>query len=145
MTTTITVKANHGWPVLVSLLNPETGDPYQPATRIEPDQERIYHATGTTDVHIHEVQPDECVHSRPYFEYSLGEIVKFDGSSRRGRVIGRTEMIGSAASYYVRHFNTFGDIQKDWFSAHDLAHVDGKDSRDTVDMTEKVSTFPDAA
>ena len=145
MTSTVTIKANHGWPVLVSHLNPETGDPYQSATRIEPDEERILHVTSTTDLHIHEVQPDECGHCRPYFEFSVGEIVRFDGSIRRGRVIGRAEYIGSAASYYVRYFNAAGDIQKDWFAAPDLAHVDGKDSHDPVDMTEKVSTFPEVA
>lgn len=60
MTTTIVVKANHGWPVRVTKLNPKTGQewPGQSVT-VEKDTEQSISVHSSCDLLIHEVQPDE--------------------------------------------------------------------------------------
>lgn len=61
MTTTVVVKANHGWPVRVTPINPKTGDvDHQGRVEIvEKDSEQTFHVHSTRDLMIHEIQPDE--------------------------------------------------------------------------------------
>ena len=59
MTTTIIVKANHGWPVDVTSKNAKTGESMGPAQRVEKNAERSFAVFGGTDLLVHEVQPDE--------------------------------------------------------------------------------------
>lgn len=61
MTTTVIVKANHGWPVDVHKLDPKTGEPLEhyPTERVEPNTERTVYVHSGMDLRIHEVQPDE--------------------------------------------------------------------------------------
>lgn len=60
MTTTVVVKANHGWPVRVTKLNPKTGEewPGQSVT-VEKDTEQSISVHSSCDLLIHEIQPDE--------------------------------------------------------------------------------------
>lgn len=62
MTTTITVKANHGWPVRVTPLDPKTGevDPQGQVQIVPKDSEQTFHVHSTRDLLIHEMQPDEA-------------------------------------------------------------------------------------
>jgi hypothetical protein len=62
MTTTVVVKANHGWPVDVTTLTPKLGDAGS-TVRVEPDTERTFYVHSGADLHIHEVQPDEVAPS----------------------------------------------------------------------------------
>jgi len=60
MTTTVIVKANHGWPVDVTPTDPATGEPLPGlATRVARDTERTFHVHSGMDLRIHEVQPAE--------------------------------------------------------------------------------------
>ncbi|MBZ9600732.1 hypothetical protein [Phyllobacterium chamaecytisi] len=61
MTTTVIVKANHGWPVDVTPRDPKTGEAldHYPTQRVEPNTERMVHVHSGMDLLIHEVQPDE--------------------------------------------------------------------------------------
>lgn len=56
MTTTVIVKANHGWPVDVSAKHPKTGE-IAWTQRVEPNTERSFAAHSSADLIIHEVQP----------------------------------------------------------------------------------------
>ena len=59
MTTTVIVRANHGWPVEVTQINPATMEPIAPKQRVEPNTERSFCVHSTADLHVHEVQPHE--------------------------------------------------------------------------------------
>ena len=59
MTTTVVVKANHGWPVDVQQIHPKTAEPISPISRVPKDTERTFCIHATADLRIHEVQPDE--------------------------------------------------------------------------------------
>jgi len=61
MTTTVVVKANHGWPVDVTPFTKNADDPAiaGPTTRVPPDTEMIFSVHNGKDLLIHEVQPDE--------------------------------------------------------------------------------------
>ncbi|MDQ0301374.1 hypothetical protein [Ancylobacter polymorphus] len=56
MTTTVVVKANHGWPVDVTRKDPKTGEPLSGAERVEANTERTFHIHSGMDLHVHEVQ-----------------------------------------------------------------------------------------
>ncbi len=58
MTTTVIVKANHGWPVLVSAKDPKTGAAGS-VQRVDANTERTFYVHSSQDLVIHEVQPDE--------------------------------------------------------------------------------------
>ena len=64
MTTTVIVKANHGWPVDVTRIDPKTGKPPEnqpsPTERVAPNTERVFCVHDSQDLLIHEVQPDEA-------------------------------------------------------------------------------------
>ncbi|MCL8385557.1 hypothetical protein [Xanthobacter aminoxidans] len=56
MTTSIVVKANHGWPVKVTKLDPKTGAPLEFLTEmVEPNTERTVYCHNSQDLLIHEV------------------------------------------------------------------------------------------
>lgn len=59
MTTQITVKANHGWPVKVTGINPVSneGSPY--GGIVPAGETRDFHCHSTMDLIIHEIQPGE--------------------------------------------------------------------------------------
>lgn len=60
MTTTIVVKANHGWPVDVTAVDPKTGE-LGLIQRVEKNTEREFHVHSGQDFMIHEVQPEELL------------------------------------------------------------------------------------
>lgn len=64
MTTTITVKANHGWPVDVKGTNPATGEqiPHY-GGRVPAGESQDFICHSGMDLHVHEVQPDEAAAS----------------------------------------------------------------------------------
>lgn len=60
MTTTVTVKANHGWPVDVKGIDPHTGEPIKAyAGRVEAGETRDFICHSAMDLRVHEIQPDE--------------------------------------------------------------------------------------
>ena len=60
MTTTITVKANHGWPVDVAGFHPETGEKIQSyGGRVPAGATQDFICHSSMDLKIHEVQPAE--------------------------------------------------------------------------------------
>lgn len=66
MTTTVVVKANHGWPVDVTPLDPKTGamDTLR-KVRVGPGMEQMFCVHSSQDLRIHEVQPDEAEQAPP--------------------------------------------------------------------------------
>ena len=58
MTTTVVVKANHGWPVRVTPVDAKSGKPTG-FWIVPKDTEREFHVHSAVDLVIHEVQPDE--------------------------------------------------------------------------------------
>lgn len=58
MTTTVTVKALHGWPVKVTSVDSVTGV-RQSAPTVAAGQERDFYVHSNADLIIHEIQPDE--------------------------------------------------------------------------------------
>lgn len=63
MTTTVVVKANHGWPVRVTTIDKNSaGEPVANQSEpivVPPDGEHTTYVTSTRDLLIHEIQPDE--------------------------------------------------------------------------------------
>ncbi|WP_406853501.1 hypothetical protein ABEG18_13090 [Alsobacter sp. KACC 23698] len=65
MTTTVVVKANHGWPVDVTTIpvganGPAGIHPLEGSTaRVAAGEERSFYVHSGQDLRIHEVQPDE--------------------------------------------------------------------------------------
>ena len=60
MTTTVTVKANHGWPVDVQGVDAKTGEKIETYVgRVPAGETRDFHCHSTMDLRIHEVQPEE--------------------------------------------------------------------------------------
>lgn len=58
MTTTVIVKANHGWPVDVTAKDPKTGEAAW-TQRVAPNSEQSFSVHSSADLHVHEVQSDE--------------------------------------------------------------------------------------
>ncbi len=58
MTTTVIVKANHGWPVDVTP-KPIGEHAVAPTTRVAPNSEQTFYVHSGQDLLIHEVQPAE--------------------------------------------------------------------------------------
>ncbi|MBB3772038.1 hypothetical protein FHS55_002647 [Angulomicrobium tetraedrale] len=56
MTTSVVVKANHGWPVDVTRKDPKTGEALAGPERVEPNTERTFYVHSGMDLHVHEVQ-----------------------------------------------------------------------------------------
>lgn len=59
MTTVITVKANHGWPVSVMQVDPKTSETIGMPQTVEAGQTRDFVVHSGADLHVHEVQPEE--------------------------------------------------------------------------------------
>ena len=60
MTTTITIKANHGWPVDVKGIDPATGEEIETyGGRVPAGETRDFYCASHMDLRVHEVQPDE--------------------------------------------------------------------------------------
>lgn len=59
MTTTVVIKANHGWPVRVQQKDPKTGEDINQEIIVEPNTEMTYVVHSGADLLIHEIQPDE--------------------------------------------------------------------------------------
>lgn len=57
MTTTVIVAAKHGWPVIVSQVDPIHGRQIAQPETVEPDTNRTFYVHSGADLHIHEVQP----------------------------------------------------------------------------------------
>lgn len=58
MTTSVVVKANHGWPVLVTPKDPKTGAVMEHlVVQVESGTERTFYIHDGIDIHVHEVQP----------------------------------------------------------------------------------------
>lgn len=59
MTTTITVKALHGWPVRVEKLKPGTDEQLYPTEVVPAGETRDVYIHSGLDLRIHEIQPTE--------------------------------------------------------------------------------------
>lgn len=60
MTTTVTVKANHGWPVKVTALDPRTDEEIRTSGGIvEAGDTREFYIHDGMDIRVHEIQPNE--------------------------------------------------------------------------------------
>lgn len=59
MTTTITVKASHGWPVRVSFVNPADDRHDLPPVIVSAGKHQDFVCHSVQDLHIHEIQPGE--------------------------------------------------------------------------------------
>ena len=57
MTTTVIVKANHGWPVSVMQVDPKTVATIGMPVTVEPNTEQTFCVHSGADLHIHEIQP----------------------------------------------------------------------------------------
>ena len=58
MTTTVTIKANHGWPVSVVAVDLPSGDK-RPPVIVEANTVRDFYVHSNMDLFIHEIQPNE--------------------------------------------------------------------------------------
>lgn len=58
MTTVITVRANHGWPVRVKQINTHDGTVLN-TTRVPPGATQDFYVHSLTDLDVHEIQPGE--------------------------------------------------------------------------------------
>lgn len=77
MTTTVEIKANHGWPVRVTQKHPETGEVIW-TQRVKAGATLSTCVHSTADMHIHEIQPgepdfDEPVDQAPPEAYTPAE------------------------------------------------------------------------
>lgn len=59
MTTTVVVRANHGWPVDVTRVKPGWREDPSSTTRVQPNTEQAFAVWDGQDLLIHEVQPSE--------------------------------------------------------------------------------------
>lgn len=59
MTTTVIVKANHGWPVRVTPVSPDASMVPGRETIVEANTEQTFYVHSTQDLLIHEIQPNE--------------------------------------------------------------------------------------
>lgn len=61
MTTQVNVKANHGWPVKVTAIDPTKSEDSPPVwvQTVPKNEERVFHAHSNADLIIHEIQPNE--------------------------------------------------------------------------------------
>jgi hypothetical protein len=61
MTTKVTVEANHGWPVKVTAINPETGNPVSEhaGTVVPANGALTFYVHRGQDLLVHEIQPNE--------------------------------------------------------------------------------------
>lgn len=123
MTTTITVKANHGWPVKVSATNPKTAEPIASyGAHVPAGETRDFICHSDMDLHIHEIQPGETsVQEEPAI--ALGDTINFSVANRGGQVVGKAVYLDENPSYYVRYVNADGDQRKEWFSRSDIKPV----------------------
>lgn len=58
MTTEVIVKANHGWPVRVSTVDPQTNE-VKNVSIVPANETRSFYVFDSQDLKIHEVQPSE--------------------------------------------------------------------------------------
>ncbi|SFD76387.1 hypothetical protein SAMN05428997_15311 [Bosea sp. CRIB-10] len=65
MTTTVIVKANHGWPVTVMQVDPASCRTIGEPVTVEPSTERTFYVHSGADLHVHEVQPATEVAADP--------------------------------------------------------------------------------
>lgn len=59
MTTTVIVRANHGWPVKVTTQSYTTTAVLTREHIVDPDTEQTFYVYDGLDILIHEVQPNE--------------------------------------------------------------------------------------
>ena len=64
MTTSITVAANHGWPVKVCAVSHETGRTISERI-VTPNTTETFYVWDGQDLHIHEIQPEELMSDPP--------------------------------------------------------------------------------
>lgn len=60
MTTEVDVKANHGWPVLVTGVHPLTRETLAYGGTVPAGETRAFHCHSGMDLIIHEIQPNEA-------------------------------------------------------------------------------------
>lgn len=127
MTTTITVKANHGWPVDVHGYGVD-GVPYvNYGGRVAAGETQDFICHSAMDLRIHEVQPHEAdtpfafPKDTKHFRFALGESVTLTLSGETGLVIGRAEYANSANSYMVRYKTADGRQVESWWTEDALS------------------------
>lgn len=122
MTTTITVKANHGWPVDVHGYGPD-GTPFANyGGRVAAGETQDFFCHSGMDLRIHEVQPAEA--DKPFafpagrkeFKFEIAENVTLSHSGEKGIVVGRAEYANAADSYLVRYTAADGRQTEAWWS-----------------------------
>ena len=59
MTTTVIVKANHGWPVSVMQVDPKTSETIGLPVTVEAGKTQEFVVHSSADLHVHEIQPEE--------------------------------------------------------------------------------------
>ncbi|PZU19091.1 MAG: hypothetical protein DI589_22355 [Shinella sp.] len=120
MTTTITVKANHGQPVAVLQINPTLGTIIGAPVIVAENQSQDFYAHSAADIVIREIQPNDDLSFKSIFKFGVGEAVDLVDTPNSGTIIGRASWLEDAPSYFVRYVNGTGDINKEWFGANDL-------------------------
>ena len=122
MTTTITVKAGHGWPVDVAGIAPETGNRIETyGGRVEAGVTQEFICHSGMDLHIHEVQPDESDKApNARFPFALKQIVKLSESDEQGTIIGRADYSFMPPQYLVRYRAGDGRQVENWWPADAL-------------------------
>lgn len=127
MTTTITVKANHGWPVDVHAYGPD-GVPFANyGGRVAAGETQDFICHSSMDLRIHEVQPSEA--ETPFafpdglkvFKHALDAEVSLTASGESGRVVARAEYTNAADSYLVRYKAGDGRQTEAWWSEDAIA------------------------
>lgn len=122
MTTTITVKANHGWPVDIKAYRPD-GSPIETyGGRVPAGETRDFIVHSSQDLFVHEVQPDEA--ATPFtaddgtaVPYALGDQVRLARSGEAGEVIAITFFSRAPASFLVEYVNAHGCQWEAWLAA----------------------------
>ncbi len=60
MTSSITVKANHGWDIKVTSSDPKTGEPLLYGGIVAKNTQQDFTFHSDCDLHVHEIQPGEA-------------------------------------------------------------------------------------
>lgn len=120
MTTTITVKANHGQPVAVLQINPALGTIIGAPVIVAENKSQDFYAHSTADIVVREIQPNDDLSFKSIFKFGVGEEVTLADTPNKGLIIGRASYLEDSPSYLVRYVNGTGDIKKEWFGANDL-------------------------
>ncbi|SMD18605.1 hypothetical protein [Rhizobium sp. RU36D] len=128
MTTTVTIKANHGWPVDVKAYHPD-GSPIETSGgRVPAGETRDFHVHSGQDLFVHEVQPDEA--ATPFttddgkaVPYGLGDEVELARSGEQGEIIGVGLYARTPPMFLVEYVTADGRQTENWFLAEAITRA----------------------